>query len=136
MGVESTKKISMFVVSDSSGIISMNMEYIKRLANVSKVEFIKNKLEISLKAASIVIPNAEIYIPLGELVDKEKETLRLNKEVQVVDKEITRGLSMLNNQGFLAKAPKELVSSEQEKLEINKNKLKKLKKMIDDLNQI
>lgn len=136
LGVESTKKISMFVLSDSSGIISMNMEYIKRLANVSKVEFIKNKLEISLKAASIVIPNAEIYIPLGELVDKEKETLRLNKEVQVVDKEITRGLSMLNNQGFLAKAPKELVSSEQEKLKINKNKLKKLKKMIDDLNQI
>ncbi len=57
-----------------------------------------------------------LYIPLGELVDAEKERERLNNELDRIMNEIRRADGKLNNQGFIAKAPKQLVEAERAKL--------------------
>ena len=54
---------------------------------------------------------------MGELVDADKERERLNGELDKVMQEIRRADGKLNNQGFIAKAPKKLVEAEREKLE-------------------
>ena len=59
---------------------------------------------------------ATAYIPLDELVDKEKEAARLNGELQKMIKEIARSEGMLGNERFLAKAPEAKVAEEREKL--------------------
>ena len=59
----------------------------------------------------------QIFIPLGELVDLEKEKARLEKELDRVLSEIARASGKLNNQNFVAKAPKKLVDDERAKLE-------------------
>ncbi len=57
------------------------------------------------------------YIPMGELVDLEKEKARLTAELENVTAEIARADGKLQNQGFLSKAPKKLVDAEHAKLE-------------------
>ncbi len=133
MGIEINKKLSLIIISTSKDTILNNIEYVKRLGNISSVSFIEDKLEIKEQTASIVIPGAEIFIPLGELVDKDKEKSRLNKEIEATEKEINRGANMLANQGFLKKAPQEMIKLEQEKLAINTEKITKLKKLLIEL---
>ena len=67
-----------------------------------------------------------MYIPLGELVDKEKELERLNKEKDRLLSEIKRVEGKLANEKFVAKAPAKLVEEEKEKGV-------KYKKMLDEV---
>jgi len=68
--------------------------------------------------------------------DVDVETLRENllKERERLQSEVLRGEKMLGNPGFLAKAPKEKVAVEQEKLEGNKTKLAEIEKRLAELN--
>ena len=76
-----------------------------------------------------------MFIPLGDLVDFEKEIARLNKELATVEKEIERAKGKLSNQGFLSKAPAQLVEAEKEKLEANEKKAVSLNERIAELKQ-
>lgn len=59
--------------------------YFQKLASASEVSFLENK-ETSDKNVSVVTRGAEIFIPLLELVDIEKELERLNKEKEKLEK--------------------------------------------------
>ena len=54
-------------------------------------------------------------MPLGELVDLEKERERLNKEREYILSEIKRVDSKLSNEGFVSKAPQKLIDEEKAK---------------------
>ena len=68
-------------------------------------------------ALTQVIPGIEIYLPLKGLIDADKETARLDKEIAGLDKVINQISGKLKNEGFLAKAPLEVVEKEKEKLQ-------------------
>ena len=87
------------------------------------------------KTVSAVCLAGELFIPLGDLVDFEKEIARLNKELATVEKEIERAKGKLSNQGFLSKAPAQLVEAEKEKLEANEKKAVSLNERIAELKQ-
>lgn len=133
MDVQPSKKLTIYVLSKEANYIDKCSSYIMKLANVQAIEFISDKGEVKEKCANIVSDFAEILIPLGELVDMDKEIARLNKELETLKKEIARGEGMLKNQGFLAKAPKQLVDAENEKLATNKEKFAKLEARIAEL---
>ena len=61
------------------------------------------------------VSGVEIYLPLKGLIDVKKETARLTKELENLDKEIKRAADKLNNQGFVAKAPADVVEKERAK---------------------
>ena len=107
--------------------------YFQRLAGVSQLEILKKDAEITEKTVSAVCTAGEFFIPLGELVDFEKEKARLNKERQKLEGEIARAEGKLNNAGFVAKAPANLVAAEKEKLEKNKEMLAALEARIAEL---
>jgi valyl-tRNA synthetase len=75
-----------------------------------------DKSKLTEKVVSQVIEGCELFVPLGELVDMDKEIQRLEKELDSVNAEIARASGKLSNNGFLEKAPKSLVDSEREKL--------------------
>ena len=87
------------------------------------------------KTVGAVVAAGEILIPLGDLVDIEKEIARLNKERDNLLKEIARAEGKLNNEGFLRKAPEALVQAERDKLAGNQTKLTALDARIADLKQ-
>ena len=60
-------------------------------------------------SVTIVTANAKVFIPMDELVDRAAELARLNKELMLTQKKLEQNLSKLNNAGFLAKAPQNVV---------------------------
>ena len=107
--------------------------FFQRMANVSELELIEKDAAVSEKTVGAVTNAGEILIPLGDLVDIEKEIARLNKERENLLKEIARAEGKLNNPGFISKAPEALVSQEREKLEANRKMLTALEARIEDL---
>ena len=108
-------------------------EYLQRLAWVSQMQLLAADEAAQGKTVSAVSEAAELFIPLGDLVDIDKEIARLTKERDSVARDIQRAEGKLGNQGFLAKAPAQLVEQEKAKLEVNRDKLAKLDARIDDL---
>ena len=82
-----------------------------------ETEEVTIKEEITEKVVSKILNGIEIYIPLGELVDFEKELARLKGELEKAENEIKRAEGKLSNQGFVAKAPKALIDGEKAKLQ-------------------
>ena len=62
--------------------------------------------------------------------EKEEDMELINKEIETLKSNIERREKLLSNPGYVNKAPKNLVDSEREKLEIEKNKLDELLKKI------
>ncbi|MED9820810.1 MAG: valine--tRNA ligase [Christensenellales bacterium] len=108
-------------------------EYLKRMAWVSEMKLLGADEAAEGKTVSAVSEAAELFIPLGDLVDVDKEIARLTKERESVERDIQRAEGKLNNPGFLAKAPAQLVEQEKAKLDVLKDKLVKLNARLDDL---
>ena len=112
-----SRKVHVYLATQSRRLISVNKNSILRLAGASEVSFVENGAEAGEKIVSRVCDAGQIFIPLGELVDLEKEKVRLEKEYDRIVSEIARASGKLNNQSFIAKAPKKLIDDEKEKLE-------------------
>ena len=110
--------------------------YFKRLANASGLEIIDAHAANPDKSASAVAEPCELFMPLGELVDVEKELKRLEKDLKGLQGEIARATGMLNNPGFVSKAPAQLVEAEKEKLATNQQLLKKLQSRIAEMESL
>ena len=109
--------------------------YFRRLAGASETRVITADQLGSEKTVSAVTEAATIYIPLGDLVDFDKEIARLQKEIEGLKKEIARAEGMLKNRGFLAKAPAALVEQEKTKLALNQQKLEQVSKRLAELKE-
>ena len=109
--------------------------YFRRLAGASETVMLNDRNEVNEKTVSAVTAAGELFIPLGDLVDFEKEIARLGKELENLQKEINRSRGMLNNQGFISKAPAQLVQQEKEKLESAETKAKALENRIAELKE-
>lgn len=119
MNVPPSKKAKIIIVPTDDKRLAMEdgKEYFKSLASASEVEIQDSKDGIPEDAVSVVIDGVELFIPLDELVDFEKEKERLNKERDKALAEIKRVEGKLNNPGFVNKAPAKLVEEEKAKKE-------------------
>ncbi len=118
MNVPPSKKATVFVVSEDANIRDIFKKgevFFATLGYASEVVIQEDKTGIDDSAVSVVIPNANIYIPFAELVDIDKEIERLEKEVERLDKELARVNGMLSNENFVSKAPEAKINEEKEK---------------------
>lgn len=115
-GCAPSKKVTLYMVTESRRLISSNSDSICRLAGVESIKFVSSQEEAGDRCAAKVLSVGTMYIPMGELVDAEKEKARLSAELEKVTDEIRRADGKLSNQGFVSKAPKKLVDAEREKL--------------------
>ena len=109
--------------------------YFARLAGVSQSSLIASASDVTEKTVTSVTYAGTLYIPLGDLVDIDKEIARLGKEHENLVKEIERTEGKLNNPGFVSKAPAALVQGEREKLEKNRARLEALSARIQELKE-
>lgn len=112
-GVIPSKRIKLHVI-DKTGRLADVAIYIEKLVGCEKIAF--ETASIGGKLVKAVSPIAEVEIPLGDLVDKDKEIERLTKELKSCQSEIARANGKLNNQGFVAKAPAQLIEAEKAKV--------------------
>lgn len=100
--------------ADSERFLNQGAGAIKRLTNPETLT-ISTELPTPDKAMSAVISGAEIYLPLAGLIDIDQEIKRLEKELQKLDAEVERVEKKLANQGFVAKAPAQVIEEEKAK---------------------
>ncbi|HHY77463.1 MAG TPA: valine--tRNA ligase [Clostridiales bacterium] len=118
MNVVPSRKSKTIIVSNNLEIIKTLTEgipYLQKLAYASDVIIKSTKEDIPKDAVSVIIEGAEIFLPLEDLIDKEKEIERLNKEKENLEKEIQRVRSKLENKNFIEKAPEKVVEEERNK---------------------
>ena len=108
--------------AENQEIFEANQEYIERFCHPQTLQ-ISADLQAPTLAMTAVISGAEVYIPLAGLVDLGQEVARLQKEIDKLNNEVTRGEKKLSNQGFVKNAPEAVVAEEQEKLAGYKEKL-------------
>ncbi len=108
-------KVICYIAEDAKKAFNSGVAYIEKLASASEVEFISDKANVPANAVSLVVKGGELFMPLLDLVDKDKELDRLNKEAKKLEGEIDRIDKKLGNQGFVAKAPATVVDAEKEK---------------------
>ena len=128
--VSPAKKIEVIfkIVNDGEKeILEHNAKILDKLANVEKYEF---NTEIPALVGFKLVETTEIYVPLADLIDKEKEIAKLEKNIQKTQKELDRVLGKLSNEKFLSKAPKEVIDKENGIKEELENKIAKFKESI------
>lgn len=133
MNVPPKNKTKLYIISENQAFINECKDFLIKLTYSSEVIFINNKEAISEKCVSVVANALEVLIPLNELIDKEKELIRLTKEKEFLQKEIDLVRSKLNNKGFIDKAPEKLVNIEKEKEKSFLEKLSKVEQAINEL---
>lgn len=136
MNVPPSKKAKMIVVTQNADLFEKGIPFFEKLSSASEVCVRNTKDGIDSNAVNIVVEAAEIFLPLGELVDKDKEIERLTKEKKTLEAEIKRVESKLGNQGFVAKAPAKVVEEEKAKGEKYKDMLSKVLKSLEEIENL
>lgn len=96
-------------------VVKAGERYIRKLANITEITFISDKKDVPEETMSAVVDGAEVFIPLDDLMDYEAELERLRKEEKRLEGEVKRVVGKLSNEGFVSKAPAQLVEEERGK---------------------
>lgn len=118
----------MLVGEDLREVVAHNDSYIKLLGGIDNLELRPLNGEKPENAMAAVVTGIEVYLPLAGLIDVEKETQRLSKELAAMEKDLQRAGGKLNNAGFLAKAPEDVIAKERAKYEELSGKIEAVKK--------
>ncbi|MDY3052382.1 MAG: valine--tRNA ligase [Ndongobacter sp.] len=84
-------------------------------------------------AACLVLDRIKIYLSLEGLVDYEAEKAKLEKDLQHCRGEIERAQKLLDNAGFVQRAPEAVVQKEREKLQAAQKLSAELEQAIGEL---
>jgi len=138
MNVVPSKKAKTFIVVNDKFLKNAIIEgktYIKKLGYSSEVIIQDDKTGIPKDMVSAIIEGVEIYLPVYELIDKDKEIQRLSKEKEKLDNELKRVESKLNNKKFIERAPKNIVKEERKKKEKYLELMDKVTKRLDEISK-
>ncbi len=136
MKVPPAQKISARLIvdpADRDAFVIMS-GYLNKLAGVEHVTVSTQAGEIPKNDVHIVCEGVEAVIPLSSLIDPEKEKARVQKEIERLESDIQRATAKLSNEGFLAKAPQNVVEEEKGKLALATDMLAKLRERLETLN--
>ena len=131
MNVPPSKKAKLFIETQQKDIFAKGEMFFERLAYASEVT-ISEKVEEN-DCVTVVTDCARFFIPLSDIIDVEKETARLNKDKEKVQKDIDFLSKKLSNEGFIAKAPAQLIEAEKAKLAKAEEKMAKINESLEAL---
>ncbi len=110
--------------------------YFERLAYASKVVIGEDEGDVPKNSVSAVSDKAQLFMPLEDLVDFNKEMERLRKESENLKKEIARASGKLANENFVKKAPPAVVEEERQKLERYHGMMEKVTERMEALKKM
>ncbi|NLP44416.1 MAG: valine--tRNA ligase [Peptococcaceae bacterium] len=130
------RKADLILVTPDAEIVDIlqrGIENIRQLAAAEKITLLPKVDDVPAQAASAVLEEVTIYLPLKGLLDLDKEIAKVRKEIENALNEQKRLEGKLSNPGFLNKAPEAVVAKEKEKLEGIVSRLRSLKLRLSEL---
>jgi valyl-tRNA synthetase len=95
-------------------IIETESVHIQALAKVETIT-VDSGYQPDKTDAAAVMQDLEIFMPLSGLIDVEKETARLEKEISKIKADLERVVAKLSSESFTGKAPLEIIEKEKGK---------------------
>ncbi len=132
LNVPPSKKVTMIIETADTELFGSCRAFFERLAGAGELTVTADETAAE-GMVTVVTAAARVFMPMGELVDTEKELARLEKEKKAVQKDIDFSSGKLNNQGFIAKAPAAQVEAEKAKLAKAEEKMAKIMQSIEAL---
>ena len=117
MNVPPSKKSTLYVVTSKQDVFEQGAGFITRLAYADQVVVTDTAPAGHEDMVSCVTADAEMFIPMNQLVDIEKELERIAKELEKARKNLASIEGKLSNENFVSRAPENVVNAEKEKAE-------------------
>jgi len=135
MNVPPAKKANVMIKVDHKELAKILEDNKDHIINLGKVDDLKTGMRMKKPdhAASAVIKDAEIFVPLEGLIDLEQEHLRLEKELSRVTALLDKANKKLSNEDFLKRAPGKIIEKEKEKRGDYQKMLEKLNKNLEEI---
>ncbi len=112
-----SKKIKLILKAKDESIVTTlqnNRAYIERFCNPEELT-IGTVVDEPGQAMTAVVTGVELILPLQGLINIEDEIKRLDKELEKLNKEVERVQKKLGNEGFVKKAPAQVIEEEKAK---------------------
>ncbi|MFV3386873.1 valine--tRNA ligase [Pseudomonas sp. NY15364] len=118
MKISMAKRIDIIVANASAEDLRRLADFEPLLSKLAKLESVRVLAagEEAPMSATTLVGEMEVLVPMAGLIDKDAELARLDKEIGRLEGEVQRVGGKLSNQGFVAKAPAEVLDKERAKL--------------------
>ncbi len=116
MNVPPSKKAALYVLTSKPQVFAEGEDFIRRLAYADDVKLLDVEPENLQGMVAITTAEAKLYIPMGQLVDVQKELERIGKELEKARKNLAGLQAKLSNEKFISRAPEAVVNAERDKL--------------------
>ncbi|WP_252274208.1 valine--tRNA ligase [Pseudomonas subflava] len=128
MKISMTKRIDVVLANANAEDLRRLAEFEPLLNKLAKFESIRVLAagEEAPMSATTLVGELQVLVPMAGLIDKDAELARLDKEIARLDGEVKRVGGKLANEGFVAKAPAEVLDKERAKLAEAEQALAKL----------
>ena len=130
MGVHPAKRSSMVIETADTSAFRRGGEYLAKFAFATDVTVTEHYDGPTDGMVQAITHSARGFIPMLELIDRDKELARLNKEKAGAEKEIAMFTRQLDNPGFVNKAPAQVVEDIRAKLARAQDKLARIDESI------
>ena len=115
MNVPPSKKANIYILTTKPDVFTEGIGYMQRLAYADQVTLLAKEPDDINGMVCCTISDAKLYIPMGQLVDVEKELVRVSKELEKARQNLAMIEGKLSNEKFTARAPESIVNAEREK---------------------
>jgi valyl-tRNA synthetase len=112
-----------------------NAPFLKKLAKLADIAWLPAGEEAPF-AATALVGDLEILVPMAGLIDRDAELARLAREIGKLEQELSRIQGKLNNASFVDKAPAAVVAKEREKLQAQQQALETLQEQEHRIRQM
>ena len=133
MNVHPAKKTSMIIETADAAPFQKAQVYLAKFAFATDVTFTEKYEGSTDGMVQVSTHAARGFIPMMELIDRDKELARLNKEKAKAEKEMAMFANQLNNPKFVERAPAALVEEIRNKYAKSQDKLANIEQSIKAL---
>ena len=136
LNVPPSKKAALEVLTAKPQVFTEGEGFLQRLAYADAVELLKAEPENLDGMVTINTSDAKLFIPMGQLVDVEKEIARITKELEGQKKFLNGLEAKLSNEKFISRAPEAVVNAEREKAQKAKDLIAQLEQSLEAMKKL
>ena len=136
MNVPPSKKAALYVLTAKPQIFHEGEGFLQRLAYADEVTLLDAEPANLDGMVTITTAEAKLYIPMGQLVDVEKELARINKELESQKKFLASLEGKLSNEKFVSRAPEAVVKAEKEKAAKTRDLIAQLEQSLEAMKKL
>jgi len=127
-------KVALYVHNKGKvDLITDSESQIRLLSKVEKIDIIECECAKPERSLATVLDDVQIYLPVGDLLDVDKEIQRLRNDLSKLEKDVEKSRTKLSNKQFVERAPEEVILKEKSQMQENEAKISRINENLKNL---